>query len=193
MENVTVRPVRADDAAEIAAIYRPYVENTAITFEYEAPDAREIGRRIANTVPKYPYIVAEKDGKILGYAYAHGFRERAAYMYSVETSIYVAADSHGCGIGALLYDDLEKLLRGQGFLNMNACITVAAKGSECDPHITDGSVRFHEKLGFALVGRFQKCGYKFGRWYDMIWMEKLIGEHTADPADLLPFDTQRKL
>lgn len=114
-------------------------------------------------------------------------------MYSVETSIYVAADSHGCGIGALLYDDLEKLLRGQGFLNMNACITVAAKDSECDPHITDGSVRFHEKLGFALVGRFQKCGYKFGRWYDMIWMEKLIGEHTADPADLLPFDTQRKL
>lgn len=73
MENVTVRPVRADDAAEIAAIYRPYVENTAITFEYEAPDAREIGRRIANTVPKYPYIVAEKDGKILGYAYAHVF------------------------------------------------------------------------------------------------------------------------
>lgn len=193
MENITIRPVRANDADEIAEIYRPYVENTAITFEYEAPDAREIGRRIAKTVPKYPYIVAEKGGAIVGYAYAGSFHERAAYERSVETSIYVAAGARGGGIGALLYDNLEELLRRQGFLNMNACIAVAAEGGESDPYITDGSVRFHEKLGFTYVGRFHKCGIKFNRWYDMIWMEKLIGEHTADPAALLPFDTESEL
>lgn len=193
MENISVRPVRAGDAAEIAEIYRPYVENTAITFEYEAPDAREIERRIANTVPKYPYIVAEADKKIVGYAYAGSFHERAAYERSVETSIYVASLARGGGIGALLYNHLEELLCSHGFLNMNACIAVAADDGENDPYITDGSVRFHEKLGFAYVGRFHKCGIKFNRWYDMIWMEKLIGEHLTDPAALMPFNAESEL
>jgi phosphinothricin acetyltransferase len=151
------------------------VEHTAITFEYEVPTVAEFKNRIETTLKKYPYLVAEKDKELLGYAYAGAFKERAAYDWAVETSIYVRMDLKRQGIGSLLYATLEKALKAQGILNLNACIAYAV----CeDEFLTNDSVYYHEKQGYIKVAHFHKCGYKFNRWYDMVWMEKIIGEHT---------------
>jgi phosphinothricin acetyltransferase len=110
----------------------------------------------------------------VGYAYASAFKERAAYQWAVETSIYVDMQKRQNGVGRLLYEALEQRLREQGILNSNACISYAEVE---DDHLTNGSVHFHEKLGYELVAHFHKCGKKFGKWYDMVWMEKMLGEH----------------
>ena len=120
--NIHIRTASPDDAAALLAIYAPYVRETAITFEYEVPSTEEFARRITHTLKKYPYLVAEKDHTILGYAYAGPFHERAAYDWAVETSIYVDQNLKHSGIGGLLHDALENALKKQGILNMNACI-----------------------------------------------------------------------
>lgn len=171
---ITTRTATPADAKALLAIYTPYVEQTAITFEYDVPTLEEFTSRIQNTLRKFPYIIAEENNQILGYAYASPFKERAAYGWSVETSIYVKQDERQKGIGRLLYDRLEEILKKQGILNVNACIGYPQVEDE---YLTQDSVRFHEKLGYSMVGTFHKCGYKFGRWYDMVWMEKFIGEH----------------
>jgi phosphinothricin acetyltransferase len=111
----------------------------------------------------------------MGYAYANTFKARAAYDWSVETTIYVKNNLRRIGIGKELYNALEKILSGMGILNMNACIAVTSKE---DTHLTNDSVYFHEKMGFKLVGTFHNSGYKYNTWYDMVWMEKIIGNHT---------------
>ncbi|MBP5418605.1 MAG: N-acetyltransferase [Bacteroidales bacterium] len=169
-----IRIAKTDDAEALLAIYTPYVEKTAITFEYDVPSIDEFRNRIIAVSAKYPWLVAVDNGNIVGYAYASAFKERAAYQWSVETSIYVDNDRKRSGIGRLLHDALEEALKRQGVLNMNACIAY------CEPEdefLTLDSVRFHERLGYSLVAHFHKCGKKFDRWYDMVWMEKLIGEH----------------
>ncbi|MBE6339126.1 MAG: GNAT family N-acetyltransferase [Marinilabiliaceae bacterium] len=169
-----IRLAKTDDAEALLAIYTPYVEKTAITFEYDVPSIDEFRNRIIAVSAKYPWLVAVDNGNIVGYAYASAFKERAAYQWSVETSIYVDKDRKRSGIGRLLHDALEEALKRQGVLNMNACIAY------CEPEdefLTLDSVRFHERLGYSLVAHFHKCGKKFDRWYDMVWMEKLIGEH----------------
>ena len=171
---ITTRTAIPADAKALLAIYTPYVEQTAITFEYDVPTLEEFTSRIQNTLQKFPYIIAEENNQILGYAYASPFKERAAYGWSVETSIYVKQDERQKGIGRILYDRLEEILKKQGILNVNACIGYPQVEDE---YLTQDSVRFHEKLGYSMVGTFHKCGYKFGRWYDMVWMEKFIGEH----------------
>ena len=173
--NIKIRCVTSDDAPAISAIYRPYVEQTAISYEYTAPDAAEIGRRISETVKKYPYFVAECDGEVTGYAYAGAFKSRKAYECSAEVSIYVKEGSHKRGIGRMLYEALENALKEQGITNMYACIAVP---EEEDEYLNFNSMRFHEHMGFRLAGTFSKCACKFGRWYGMIWMEKMIAEHT---------------
>ena len=172
--NTVIRRVSFIDAEKLLDIYRPYVLGTAITFEYDVPSLEEFQERIRKITEKYPYLAAEVCGEIVGYAYASTFKDRAAYNWCVETSIYLKQDFHGKGIGRKLYEALEEELRIQGILNANACITYA--DSEDEYH-TNGSMHFHEKMGYQLVGRFHKCGYKFGKWYDMIWMEKMLGEH----------------
>ena len=172
--DIIIRKVKTEDAESIAEIYKYYVENTAVSFEEEAPSVDEIKRRIIATTSKYPYLVSEFDGEIIGYAYASPFKPRSAYRFSVETSIYVKKDIRGKGTGRLLYEHLEKALSEQGIKNSNACI---AYTSVEDEYLTNDSMRFHEALGYDLVGTFHKCAYKFGRWYDMIWMEKMLGEH----------------
>jgi phosphinothricin acetyltransferase len=163
-------------------IYAPYVEHTAITFEYEVPTVAEFKNRIETTLKKYPYLVAEKDKELLGYAYAGAFKERAAYDWAVETSIYVRMDLKRQGIGSFLYATLEKALKAQGILNLNACIAYAV----CeDEFLTNDSVYYHEKQGYIKVAHFHKCGYKFNRWYDMVWMEKIIGEHTDNQPRIM--------
>ena len=175
---ITLRFAKETDAEELLGIYAPYVRETAITFEYDVPDIDEFRKRIRETLLKYPYIVAEKDGKIAGYAYAGAFKSRAAYDWAVETSIYVKRGMGRSGIGKKLYCALENVLRVQNILNVNACI---AYPETEDEYLTKNSVQFHEHLGYKYVGRFNKCGFKFGRWYDMVWLEKFIGEHSSTP------------
>lgn len=169
-----IRDAVLSDVEAMLAIYAPYVEQTAITFEYDVPTLDEFRQRLLNVQAKYPWIVENKDGQIVGYAYAGAFHERAAYQWAVETSIYVDSSMKRCGIGRQLHDALEQRLKAQGILNMNACIAFIDPEDE---HLTQDSVRFHEQLGYKRVAHFHQCGKKFGRWYDMIWMEKIIGEH----------------
>jgi L-amino acid N-acyltransferase YncA len=183
------RTAELADAGRLLEIYAPYVRDTAITFEYDVPSLDEFKERIRHTLLRYPYIVAEQDGKILGYAYVGPFHERAAYDWAVETSIYVDRNVQHSGVGRGLYDVLEKVLRAMHILNLNACI---AYPREADDHLTKNSAEFHAHLGYRLVGEFHDCGYKFGRWYDMIWMEKLIGEHTAHPEAVEAFPEVRE-
>ena len=125
---------------------------------------------------KYPYIVAEENGEILGYAYGSAFHPRAAYGWCAEMSVYVRHDRRGSGAGGRLYRALESLLAEMGILNLNACIAVAPKEDE---YLTSASVDFHKHFGYKRVGEFHRCGYKFNRWYNMVWMEKMIGEHKS--------------
>ena len=174
---ITIRTATLSDAQALLNIYSPYVEHTAITFEYDVPSVEEFASRIKNTLQKYPYLVAEKNGRLLGYAYASPFHERPAYDWAVETSIYVDQNIKHQGIGRRLHNALEDALRSQGILNMNACI---AYPPEEDEYLDKNSVEFHTHMGYRLVGEFYKCGYKCHRWYNMVWMEKLIGNHLSD-------------
>ena len=175
---LTIRTAVRQDAEALLQIYAPYVKNTAITFEYDVPSVEEFAGRIGKVLKRYPYLVAEVNGEPLGYAYAGPFKERAAYDWAVETTVYVREDMKKSGIGRALYTALEKALSAQGILNLNACIAFPETEDE---YLTRDSVKFHEKMGFNEVGRFHKCGCKFGRWYDMVWMEKLIGNHVENP------------
>lgn len=168
---INIRPATTADAATLLAIYAPYIERTAITYEYTVPSVDEFARRIDETVQKFPYLVAEIDGFIVGYAYAGTFKARRAYDISVETSIYVAMDHHGRGVGRRLYAALEGALAAQGVTNLYACI---AYTEHEDEYLTNDSVRFHERMGYRLCGTFHRCAVKFGRHYDMVWMEKFI-------------------
>ncbi|MBE5827882.1 MAG: N-acetyltransferase [Butyrivibrio sp.] len=173
-ENIKIRTATLDDAAALLDIYDYYVQKTAITFEYDTPSVEEFRGRIRKVLEKFPYLVIEQENNILGYAYASPFHERAAYQWCVEMSIYLDKGARRSGLGRMLYEELEKELKAQGILNLYACIGVPEKEDE---HLTFGSVHFHEKMGYHLNGTFTKCGYKFGRWYNMVWMEKIIGEH----------------
>jgi phosphinothricin acetyltransferase len=171
----TIHDATPADASALLAIYAPYVEQTAITFELEVPSVDEFERRIASTLENgYPYLVLEDDGRIVGYAYASLHHGRAAYAHSAEVSIYLDREARGQGHGRALYDSLEHELRRRGVTNLYACITSV---SGDDPYATLDSVRFHEHMGYEHVGLFHGCGRKFGRWYDTAWMEKLIGSN----------------
>lgn len=179
-----IRPAVPSDAAALLAIYAPYVRETAITFEYEVPSETEFAGRIRLVLARYPYLVAEADGEAVGYAYAGPFKDRAAYDWAVELTVYVRRDQKRRGVGRALYAALEDALRAQGILNLYACIAVPETADET---LTADSVRFHETLGFETVGKFQNCGCKFGRWYHMVWMEKLLGAHETNPAPIHSF------
>lgn len=182
--SITIRPVSPADSQALLDIYRPYVEHTAITFEYEVPTVGEFARRIRRTLKRYPYLAAEKDGHILGYAYAGPFHERAAYDWCAEVSIYIRTDARGTGIGKKLYEALERALAAQNILNLYACIAWPDKEDE---YLTRNSANFHRHLGYEPAGMFQNCGYKFGRWYSMIWMEKQLGPHSGHAEPIIPF------
>lgn len=184
MSQISIRIATAEDAKELLEIYRPYVEQTAITFEYDVPSREEFAERIRMILKKYPYLVAELDGEMVGYAYAGEFHARAAYDWAVETSVYVKMDRKRMGIGKQLYDELEKWLKQQHITNVNACI---AYPEPEDEYLTRDSVEFHQRYGYRWVGEFKQCGYKFHRWYNMVWMEKHIGEHVAEQPPVIWF------
>lgn len=172
-----IRDAQPEDAGRILEIYAYYVEHTAVSFEYDVPSLSEFQNRMANIQKKYPYLVAELNGEILGYAYAGPFIGRDAYNWSCELTIYLDSSATKCGLGRRLYEALEKRLKNMGIQNLYACIGYPETEDE---YLSRNSADFHAHLGFTLAGTFRKCGYKFGRWYDMVWMEKLIGAHSAE-------------
>lgn len=174
---IKIRLAQCEDVKRLLEIYAPYVLNTAITFEYKVPSIEEFKSRIINTLTRYPYLVAKVDDKIVGYAYTSSFKNRAAYDWAVETSIYVDRDYRGLGIGKTLYHELEKISKKQNILNMNACIAIP----------DEGSVAFHQRMGYCQIAHFHQCGYKLDKWYDMIWMEKMLGQHRFQPEPFIPF------
>ena len=182
--SIQIRTAAAEDAWELLKIYKPYVKKTAITFEYDVPTPEEFKARIENTLKKYPYLVAEKDGELLGYVYTGPFVGRAAYGWAAEVSIYLKEGSQRLGLGKRLYQAIEEISRAQNILNLNACI--GSPETE-DEYLTRNSIQFHSHMGYRWVGEFYKCGYKFGRWYNMVWIEKIIGEHPAEPMAVIPF------
>ena len=167
-----IETVSVKDTKELLEIYKPYVLNTAITFEISVPSVKEFEKRIEDISKIYPYFKYVEDGEILAYAYASRLKSRKAYDYAVELSIYVKEDARKKGIGRKLYDALEQSLKEMNIKNMYACVT-------CDTN-NSGSIGFHKKLGFKEVGHFHKCGYKFNKWYDVVWFEKMIGKHNEN-------------
>ncbi len=189
MKNISIRFATPKDASSLLSIYAPYVRKTSITYEYEVPSMAEFERRIRHVTKSYPYLVAESDGEPLGYAYADRFHERQAYDWSVETTLYIREDCRNMGLGKLLYDTLEKILKVQNIVNVNACIAYPPTEDE---YLTQNSVNFHRHMGYHLVGEFKKSGYKFGRWYSTVWMDKQIGIHQDVQPPLLPIDEVRE-
>ncbi|MCQ2373199.1 MAG: N-acetyltransferase family protein [Phascolarctobacterium sp.] len=181
-KNVKLRLATLEDAEELLKIYTPFVESedrniSDVSFEYVAPSVEEFRDRIRNISSGYPYLIIEKDGRALGYAYAHPYILREAYQWCAEATIYLAPEGQGKGYGRILYETLEKLLILQGVTNTYACIT------KSNTH----SVMMHGALGYKINGEFSNCGYKHGHWLDMVWMEKIIQEHKEKPALLKAF------
>ena len=170
----TIRNATTSDAGRLLEIYGWYVENTAVSFEYDVPTPEAFRWRIENTLRRYPYLVIEDGGRAMGYAYAGAFKGRAAYDWSCEVSVYVDRNARRQGFGKCLYGALEAALRDMGITNLYACIAVPETEDE---YLTLDSVRFHARMGYREAGHYRQCAQKFGRWYDMVWMEKFIGEH----------------
>ena len=174
IDDISIRFAKLEDAKELLKIYAYYVTDTAISFETEVPSEEEFKLRIEEVLKSYPFIVACKDDEILGYAYLHSFVGRKAYELSAETTIYLNPDKKKMGIGKKLYSVLEDIAKAQNITNLYSCIGYVDKEDE---YLNNNSVQFHEHIGFRMVGKFENCGHKFGRWYHMVWMEKIIGEH----------------
>ena len=173
-----IRLAEAADAPAIAAIYAGYVRDTVITFEIEpAPDAAEFGRRLANVGLRWPWLVAEAAGQVLGYAYAGEHRSRAAYRWDVDAGIYLDPAAHRRGLGRRLYTALFALLRLQGYYNAYAGITLP----------NAASVGLHEAVGFAPVGIYREVGYKHGAWHDVGWWGLRLQPLPPQPGEPVPF------
>lgn len=171
----SIRLATEADAPAVHAIYAPIVRDTIISFEYEPPAMDEMCRRIARTLIRYPWLIYERDGEVLGYAYASQHSERAAYQWSVNVSVYVSADARRMGVGRALYRQLFALLRVQGFVNVYAGITLP----------NAASVGLHEAMGMTPIGVYHRVGYKFGAWHDVGWWEMVLGERPALPQPAL--------
>ncbi|WP_294577933.1 GNAT family N-acetyltransferase [uncultured Thomasclavelia sp.] len=185
MEKIKISKVDVTDSEKLLEIYTPYILNTAITFEYEVPSVQQFRQRVQDILVKYPYLKAIKDDEIVGYAYANVFKNRAAYDWAVEVSIYIKKDMQKLGIGKKLYQALEKICQLQNITNLYACI---AYPEVEDEYLTNNSVNFHQHMGYQRVGEFHQCGFKFNRWYNMVWMEKIIGEHQTTPQSVIKFE-----
>lgn len=182
MKDYLIRSATVQDAQQLRKIYGWYVQNTAITFEYEIPGLEEFAQRIARTLHNYPYLVAQYNGEVVGYAYAAPYITRRACDWSCEVSIYLDKKAVGQGLGRLLYTELEERLQAMGIVNMYASIA-CVDGD--DPYVTNNSLDFHAHMGFQPVGTFRNCGYKFGRWYHLAWVEKTIGIHDEYMKEVL--------
>lgn len=188
---IRLRIAEERDAEALLSIYSYYVDNTAITFEWSVPTVQEFGDRIRSTKTFFPYLVAYDDetSEAVGYAYASHFNHRKAYEWCAEVSIYVDKDHRKNGVGKLLYAKLEEILQLQGIIRLYACVAYSDIPLK---ELDSNSLEFHKRMGYRLVGTFQSCGYKFGRWFDMVWMEKTISECRNNIESVVPFPELNK-
>lgn len=173
----SIRLATPRDAEGMLEIYAPYIRNTAVTFEYEVPDLDEFRGRVESTLTRYPWLAAEEDGLLLGYAYAGQYRSRAAFQWGAEGSIYLRPEAQGTGLAAPLYRCLIRLVKAQGVRNFYGCIT----------HPNPASEGFHRKLGFSDLAVFPRAGYKLGQWRDVLWNYLPLGETEGPPEPFRPF------
>ncbi len=171
----TLRMATLEDAPAIYAIYEPYILNTAITFEYTPVPLEEFRLRMKKVLGHFPWLVCEKDGILLGYAYCARFKERAAFDWDCECSVYIDEKAHRKGIASILYEKILELVGKQGYFTVYALIT--------NSH--ESSIAFHKSFGFTKVGVYEKTGYKFGQWWDLLVMEKRLRSLEEKPAKLL--------
>jgi phosphinothricin acetyltransferase len=179
MANYTIRHAKTEDAQALLTIYAPYVTDTPVTFEYEVPSLGEFTGRIQSVSADYPYLVCERDGTPIGYAYAHRYKERAAYQWDAELSVYLSGESRGRGLGKAFYAALIEILRLQNIKNVYGCVLCPNESSE----------RLHESFGFARVGVFHSTGYKCGAWRDVVWFEKQIAPYEPEPEPFRSIQT----
>ena len=169
---LVIRDAVATDVPAMLAIYAPFVRETAVSFEYEVPSEEEFLQRVQEHQKLLPWLVCEEDGRVLGYAYAGLPFERAAYRWNAEVSCYLAPEARGHGLGRQLYARLEALLTDLGYRKLFAIVTSA----------NEPSLAFHHALGFVETARFTDVGFKFGRWYDVVWLEKSLPQ-TENPKN----------
>ena len=161
---MSIRPATEKDIPAMLAIYGPYVENTTYSFEYDVPCTRTFTQRFYEHIDQFPWLVWEEEGRVLGYAYAGAPFERAAYRWDAESSIYLAPQAQGKGIGRALYTALEEILVKQGYRNLYAIITAE----------NTGSLEFHYKMGFEPMAIFPDSGFKMGKWLAVAWLRKQL-------------------
>lgn len=166
-QHFTIRLAREGDAAALQAIYRPYVEDSAVSFELMVPSIEELVTRVSRIQSAWEWLVAEQAGRCIGYAYASTHRERAAYRWCVEVSAYVHADFHRQGVACALYEQLFEDISTKGYCNAYAVITLP----------NEASIALHHRFGFEPIGVFKSVGRKFGRWHDVLWMHRRLRDH----------------
>jgi len=178
---MSIRQATVQDVPRILEIYAPYVQNTAISFEYTVPTLEEFTQRFLGITAQFPWLVWEENGTVLGYAYGSAPFERAAFQWSAEASIYLCPEACGKGIGKKLYAALEQLLQAQGYKKVYAIITTA----------NEPSVAFHKAVGYRHTATMPGCGYKLGSWHGIVWMEKDLNSWDTPPHE--PHPTHRIL
>ena len=183
--DLTIRVATDADAEACLAIYTPYITDTVITYECSVPTCEEFASRIRNTLAFYPWLIAERDGAVVGYAYAGRFKPRAAFAWSVELSIYVAMDERHGGAGGALYRQLERCLAAQGIVNAYAYIVYP---DHPDEFANYNSLEFHEHMGYELISVTREVANKFGRWYGLALVGKSLLPHAENPAPPVAFD-----
>lgn len=167
----SIRLISENDSREVLKIYKPYVINTIVSFEYEAPSPDEFLLRIQNNVSEYPWLVCLYGNKIIGYAYASKHRYRTAYQWSCESTVYLLTEYHRKGIARILYKTLFCILKVQGYFNVYAGVSLP----------NEKSVGFHQSMGFKKVGIYKKTGYKFNKWHDVEWFQFQLQRHIDNP------------
>jgi len=172
-EHVVIRDATEADADACAAIYRPYVDDTCISFETEAPSPADMARRIASAAERHAWLVLEDNGRVVGFAYGSPFKERAAYRWSCETSIYLEVGRRRTGAGRVLYEALHARLADRGYHRVFAGMTLP----------NEASAGLHRSVGFEPVGVYRKVGWKHGAWHDVAWMQKTIGNDEQPPVE----------
>ena len=173
MSSASIRLAKEEDANEILAIYSPYILNTSYTFETDVPSHQEFRERILTYLQTYPWLVCEMNNEIAGYAYAARHRERSAYQWCVESSIYIKDDFQHTGIAKALYSALIEILKKQGFVNVYAVINLP----------NEKSVRFHEKTGFTWFATYEKVGFKLGQWKNVGWWLLQANDYIDNPPE----------
>jgi L-amino acid N-acyltransferase YncA len=172
-----IRTATGSDAESILEIYAPYIENTSYTFETEVPTVESFQERINSYLQSWPWLVCEIDGVVAGYAYGSKHRERIAYQWSVECSVYIHDDFQRAGVGRALYTGLIDLLKLQGFRNLYAVINLP----------NERSVAFHEKIGFEYFAVYKNVGYKLGKWKNVGWWQLQLNDYTVEPSPPIKF------